>query len=180
MQALMTYRSKASFDRRFGRHQQSTPSGLFMAQSYLRYQGQKFVQRFDANCYIALTRLLDTHDISRLRGKSISDVLRCFMGPALVVGVQSDVLYPVEDQIEIHEGLPRSRLVILDSDEGHDGFLIELETLDAIIKSWLYDNVYTDQQKIHSPSESPQKKFIASNLCGEIDDFDASCIKLPD
>jgi homoserine O-acetyltransferase len=58
---------------------------IFSAQSYLRYQGDKFIQRFDANCYIALTRKMDTHDISRGRG-NFEEVLESIKQPTLVVG----------------------------------------------------------------------------------------------
>jgi homoserine O-acetyltransferase/O-succinyltransferase len=171
MQALMTYRSKSSFDRRFGRHQQSTPEALFMAQSYLRYQGQKFVQRFDANCYIALTRLLDTHDIVRGRGSDLKSVLGSLDVDALVVGVYSDALYPLEDQLEIHQAFQRSRFVVLDSDEGHDGFLLELDVLDSIIRNWMHEHVYTKHQLRQRTEfvagQQPIMKDNKVSLCGE-------------
>lgn len=67
------------------------PQTFFTAQSYLRYQGDKFVKRFDANCYIAITRKLDTHDISRDRGGDVKAALRTLSQPALVIGKFSAV-----------------------------------------------------------------------------------------
>ena len=74
MSALLTYRSRDSFESRFGRRTQDKKdskifnedegSVIYSAQSYLRYQGEKFVSRFDANCYIAITRKLDSHGMN--------------------------------------------------------------------------------------------------------------------
>jgi homoserine acetyltransferase len=78
----------------------------FEVESYLRYQGDKFIRRFDALCYVRLTQLLDTHDLGaqpavldtamapRPRGGHLA-VLASLPQPALVVGIESDVLYPV-------------------------------------------------------------------------------------
>src|SRR5207249_168362 len=59
---------------------------LFSAQSYLRYQGEKFVKRFDANCYISLTRKLDAHDITIGRGERLDQVLKTVTQMAMVIG----------------------------------------------------------------------------------------------
>ncbi len=90
---MMTYRSQGSFQKRFARRKMPTTNEptapkeeeLFATQSYLRYQGEKFVRRFDANCYIVLTRLLDSHDLSRGRG-NLSCVLSSIEQPSLVIG----------------------------------------------------------------------------------------------
>jgi homoserine O-acetyltransferase len=96
---------------------------VFSAQSYLRYQGDKFVNRydtlmrFDANCYISITRKMDTHDISRGRGE-YSDVLKSIEQPTLVIGIQTDGLFTVEEQYELGECIPNSQVVIIESGEG--------------------------------------------------------------
>src|SRR5205807_10130459 len=77
----------------------------FSAQSYLRYQGSKFVKRFDPNCYITITRKLDTHDIARSRFNSIKEALASLPQPALVLGIESDGLFTFAEQEEIAEGL---------------------------------------------------------------------------
>ena len=103
---------------------------FFSAQSYLRYQGNKFVKRFDGNCYIALTRKLDTHDVSRHRVpegtpdaavKALSQIQQ----PALVIGIESDGLFTFAEQREIAAAIPNASLQKIDSPEGHDAFLLQ-------------------------------------------------------
>ncbi|PWY86839.1 homoserine O-acetyltransferase [Aspergillus heteromorphus CBS 117.55] len=110
----------------------------FSAQSYLRYQGEKFVKRFDANCYIAITRKLDTHDVSRHRVSSTSEnpireALSQIEQPALVLGIESDGLFTFEEQQEVAAGIPDSRLRRIESPEGHDAFLLQFEQVNRYI-----------------------------------------------
>jgi homoserine O-acetyltransferase len=78
---------------------------------------------------------MDTHDIARGRG-DYGSVLASIDKPALVVGIDSDVLYPLVEQRELVELMPAAELAILESPHGHDSFLIELDTLDAIVREW--------------------------------------------
>jgi homoserine O-acetyltransferase len=117
---------------------QKRPATYFSAQSYLRYQGDKFVKRFDANCYIAITRKLDTHDVSRHRARPdsenpVREALSQIQQPALVLGIESDGLFTFEEQKEIAEGIPDSRLKRIDSPEGHDAFLLQFEQVNQYI-----------------------------------------------
>ncbi|KAL9595343.1 MAG: hypothetical protein Q9219_006497 [cf. Caloplaca sp. 3 TL-2023] len=110
----------------------------FSAQSYLRYQGNKFVKRFDGNCYIAITRKLDTHDVSRYRVPADEPnptlhALAQIRQPALVIGIESDGLFTFAEQQEIARGIPDSRLRNIDSPEGHDAFLLQFEQVNAYI-----------------------------------------------
>ncbi|KIW16595.1 homoserine O-acetyltransferase [Exophiala spinifera] len=105
----------------------------FSAQSYLRYQGNKFVGRFDANCYIAITRKLDTHDVSRNRASSIKDALALIEQPALVLGIESDGLFTIAEQEELAHGIPNARLGKIDSPEGHDAFLLQFEQVNSYL-----------------------------------------------
>ena len=82
------------------------PSTYFSAQSYLRYQGQKFVKRFDSNCYIAMTRKLDTHDVSRNRAATIAEALALIEQPTLVLGIESDGLFTFAEQEELAAQVP--------------------------------------------------------------------------
>ncbi len=100
---------------------------FFSAQSYLRYQGTKFVGRFDSNCYIAITRKLDTHDVSRNRASTVTEALQQIDQPALILGIQSDGLFTFAEQQELADGIPNSRLAKIDSPEGHDAFLLQFE-----------------------------------------------------
>lgn len=126
MMAVCTYRSWESFDSRFGREQRADE--LYQVQSYLRHQGEKINDRFDANTYVTLTHAMHTHDLSRGRG-DYPDILQTISQPALVVSVSTDALYPPEEQQVLADHLPAARYDILESAHGHDGFLIETETL---------------------------------------------------
>jgi len=98
---------------------------VYSAQSYLRYQAEKFVKRFDANCYIALTRKLDTHDISRGRFQSIDDALKSIEQKTLVLTIKSDGVFCIEEQERVVKNVPNSEMHYIKSEDGHDGFLIE-------------------------------------------------------
>lgn len=115
------------------RHSNKPTSHYFSAQSYLRYQGTKFVGRFDANCYIAITRKLDTHDISRGRAKTVREALEKIEQPALVLGIESDGLFTIAEQEEIAEGIPNATLGKIDSPEGHDAFLLQFEQVNKYL-----------------------------------------------
>lgn len=119
-------------------------STYFSAQSYLRYQGAKFVKRFDGNCYIAITRKLDTHDVSRYRVSSdsatpIADALAQIQQPTLVLGIESDGLFTFDEQKEIAASIPGARLRKIDSPEGHDAFLLQFEQVNRHILDFLQD-----------------------------------------
>lgn len=108
--------------------QKSKPTSFYYsAQSYLRYQGKKFVGRFDSNCYIAITRKLDTHDVARNRASSVQDALAMIEQPALVLGIESDGLFTIAEQQEIADNIPNARMGKIDSPEGHDAFLLQFE-----------------------------------------------------
>ncbi|NLH10521.1 MAG: homoserine O-acetyltransferase, partial [Holophagae bacterium] len=129
MLAMCTYRSWESFAQRFGRTAQA---GDYAVVRYLRHQGDKLVDRFDANCYVALTRAMDSHDLGRGRG-GYAEALGAIQPPTLVVAIDSDALYPPEEQWELAERLPKARLAWLHSPHGHDAFLIETGALAALV-----------------------------------------------
>lgn len=112
-----------------------SPATIFSAQSYLRYQGDKFVSRFDANCYIHLTRKMDSHDI--LRNRPLS-VITTIPSGALVIAISSDGLFTLSEQRELSANLPGATLVIIDSPDGHDGFLLEFEQINKHVLDFLY------------------------------------------
>jgi len=136
MIAMISYRSRRSFDARFGRDAQDGEAGLFAVESYLRYQGEKLVERFDANCYVELTKQMDTHDVAVGRGE-YEDVLSGITQPTLVVGIDSDILYPLEEQEELTRLIPGAKLAIISSQHGHDAFLIEFERVSDAVGPWL-------------------------------------------
>jgi homoserine O-acetyltransferase/O-succinyltransferase len=108
-------------------------SHYFSAQSYLRYQGNKFVGRFDANCYIAITRKLDSHDVSRDRAPSVKEALAQIQQPAIVLGIESDGLFTIQEQQEIADSIPNAKLGKIDSPEGHDAFLLQFEQVNKYL-----------------------------------------------
>ena len=136
--AMISYRSPASFDARFARRRKD--GGAFEVESYLDHHGARLRSRFDPATYYRLTQAMDTHDLGRGRGdgeNASTEILRALDVPALVVGVDSDVLYPLDEQRLLAEHLPKSRFVVVQSAHGHDGFLIEQEQLGAALTSFL-------------------------------------------
>ena len=105
--------------------------------SYLVYQGQKFLSRFDPVTYVKLTQQMDSHDVARNRGGRVADVLAEVRVPALVLGIDSDVLYPVEQQRELVAALPNAQFALIRSNDGHDGFLLEQEQVGSHIADFL-------------------------------------------
>ncbi|CCH45813.1 Homoserine O-acetyltransferase [Wickerhamomyces ciferrii] len=113
---------------------------FFTAQSYLRYQGEKFISRFDANCYISITRKMDTHDLSRNREGDLEDILKNLKQPALVIGISSDGLFTYTEQETIAKFMPNAKLERINSPEGHDAFLLEFAAIDKLIIDFLAEN----------------------------------------
>ncbi len=142
--AMVTYRSDISFARRFGREAspvaQGGKDGMFAVESYLRYQGDKLVGRFDANTYLYITRAMDAHDVADGRG-TLTDVLGAITVPSLNIGISSDILYPAHEQKAIAAALPRSVYREIDSPDGHDAFLIAYDQLGAFVRQFLKENV---------------------------------------
>jgi len=150
----------------------------FSAQSYLRYQGDKFVKRFDANCYIAITRKLDTHDVSR--GRTNGDVhaaLQMLQQPALIIGIESDGLFTYAEQQELAEVIPNARLATIDSPEGHDAFLLQFEEVNTHIIGFLREVMpeAMDQEPICATDkiEDADIGAVKAGTVGEVDDITA-------
>ena len=138
---MVFYRSASSFEERFGRDPQPGNSDLLKVQSYLNYQGRKLVDRFDAVTYVRLTQAMDSHDVSRGRG-TFEEVLGKVTIPALVLGISSDVLYWPSEQKELARLFGNGTYLELQSDEGHDAFLIEFPKMVAAYRQF--------EQLIHS------------------------------
>lgn len=130
MMAMLSYRSFPSFEERFGRRAQSADQ--FAIESYLHHQGRALVDRFDPASYVALTRAMDTHDVSRGRG-DFDEVLRGVRPQTLVVAIDSDILYWPAEQREVARLVPGARLAVMDSPHGHDAFLIDVDRLSDLV-----------------------------------------------
>lgn len=96
----------------------------YKASSYIHYQGEKLVKRFNAFSYWLLTKAMDSHNIARNRN-NIEKVLNNIQLKTLIIGISSDQLCPVDEQKFMATHIPNSTFVEIDSDYGHDGFLIE-------------------------------------------------------
>ena len=135
--ALMNYRSPWELNDRFDRSWQTTVSpigdrGRFAVESYLDFHGNKFTRRFDANSYLSLVQALNSHDVGRGRG-DVPAVLGELPMPTLVLGIDSDRCFPIEQQRFLADHIPHTLtddgLVALNSPYGHDGFLIESDAV---------------------------------------------------
>lgn len=108
----------------------------FKASSYQNYQGQKLVNRFDAYSYWYLLKAMDSHNIGRNR-ESIEHALKEIKAKTLVIGITSDLLFPVSEQAFLAKYIPNAELEIIDSIFGHDGFLVETKQLENILKTFI-------------------------------------------
>jgi len=124
--AMISYRTHEVYERRFGRQKKEKDGEkLFQIKSYLNYQGDKFLTRFDPLSYWVLTKKMDTHDVADGREGTYEEVLGSIKQPTLVLGVDSDLLYPNVEQEELADLIPNAEIEIFSSPEGHDGFLLE-------------------------------------------------------
>lgn len=101
----------------------------FKSASYQRYQGYKLRSRFNALSYISLSKTMDSHNVGRNRG-GIAEALKKVKARTLVVGIQSDLLFPIEEQVQVAAHIKNAKLEIINSRYGHDGFLIEFSQLE--------------------------------------------------
>ncbi|HEY1792686.1 MAG TPA: homoserine O-acetyltransferase [Opitutaceae bacterium] len=147
MMAHITYLSDAGMDRKFGRRMRGTAAGdaytfdaQFEVESYLRHQGQSFINRFDANSYLYITRAIDHFDLAQAYG-SLEQALAHVRAESLVVGFTSDWLFPPEQNRAIALALLRSGRAAsyaeLSTDLGHDSFLLESPELYALLRGFL-------------------------------------------
>ena len=173
--AMVWYRSPEAYQAKFGRRQQLARMGSpsprarsaltpkarveseldegaaahsYAVEGYLEHQGEKFVERFDANCYVSLTHTLDSHDVGRGRG-GVAAALAAVCRPVTVVGISSDILYPLAEQRELVALLPNATLRVVESAEGHDAFLLE----HAIVGRYIREALEAPPPHEHEPDE---------------------------
>ena len=131
--AMCSYRTPQSLGERFDRR--TTGDGDFEVSQWLNVHGANLVERFDAACYVHLTRTMDSHDIGRGRGGH-RQALGSLAIPVLAVAIDSDGLYPPVEQLEIADLVPLAELAWLRSPLGHDAFLIETAELDEQVRGF--------------------------------------------
>ncbi|WP_285463989.1 homoserine O-acetyltransferase [Agromyces sp. NBRC 114283] len=143
--AMLNYRTATELNDRFARSWQSGldplgGGGRFAVESYLDFHGNKFTRRFDANSYLVLTEAMNSHDVGRGRGGAAA-ALAGIEAKSLVLGIESDRYFPLAGQREIAAQLRGSvhgpDPVVLDSEYGHDAFLIESDAVGRAIAALL-------------------------------------------
>ena len=144
--ALLNYRSPSELNDRFARAWQSEAvnpldaGGRWAVESYLDFHGNKFTRRFDANSYITLVEAMNSHDVGYQRGGA-EKALKSIKARALVAGIDSDRLFPISGQQFIAEhigsNLVGGGLRKIESEYGHDGFLIEFEKVGPLLRELL-------------------------------------------
>ncbi|MGN5235761.1 homoserine O-acetyltransferase MetX [Rhodococcus sp. SJ-3] len=135
--AHLSYRSEEELDSRFANLPQDDEDpwrdGRYAVQSYLDHQAAKLVKRFDPGTYVVLSDAMNRHDVGRGRG-GVEAALASTQVPTIVAGVDSDRLYPIRLQQEIADGLPHcAGLRVLESRDGHDGFLTEADAVAKLL-----------------------------------------------
>lgn len=133
--ALLSYRHYETY----GVSQSETESNKlekFKSESYQRYQGEKLAKRFNAFSYYTLSLGMDAHNVGRGR-VSVQKALNTIRAKTLVIGISSDLLFPVEEQKFLASCIPGAVYEEIHSFYGHDGFLLEYELMEPIIKNFL-------------------------------------------
>lgn len=108
----------------------------FKASSYQKYQGEKLRKRFSANSYYTLSKAMDSHHVGRHFG-SAEAALKRIRSKALVIGVDTDILFPCIEQKFIADNIPDAKLETINSKYGHDGFLTESNQITSLLKDFL-------------------------------------------
>jgi homoserine O-acetyltransferase len=141
---MITYRSAEEWRLRFGReraaaeHIAGDPFGInFEVESYLEHHANKFIGQFDPNCYLYLSRASDLFDIADHGASVAGSLQKVQAGRALIIGVTTDFLFPVHQQHELAKGLAghgrQVEFVELDSLQGHDSFLVDMDSYRPVI-----------------------------------------------
>ena len=141
---MITYRSAEEWDQRFGRertggeHDAGDQFGVdFEIESYLEHHANKFIGQFDPNCYLYLSRAMDLFDVAEHSGCVATELSKPGIDRALVVGVETDFLFPIHEQEQLSECLERPgrevEFVALPSLQGHDSFLVDMDGFRPVI-----------------------------------------------
>ena len=133
---LLSYRGSSAYNATQQENDNLYKVAGFRATTYQQYQGDKLCRRFDAYSYYRLTQAFDSHNVGRYRGgiESALSQIRC---RTMVVGISSDIIFPVAEQIYLYRHIPNAELHLLNSKFGHDGFLVEYDKLNTILKPFI-------------------------------------------
>ena len=141
---MITYRSAEEWVQRFGRERSTAPGRAkgqfvceFAVESYLENTARKFTGSFDPNCYLYLSHASDLFDLADYGGSLDKGFERLQLERVLVIGVRTDILFPLHQQQELAEGFSRTctdtQLVELDCIRGHDSFLVDMDAFRPVI-----------------------------------------------
>ncbi len=133
--ALISYRNRFAYNETQVEEDMEKTDN-YKASTYQQYQGDKLVKRFNAYSYYYLSKALDSHNVGRSRG-GYEKALAQIKAKSLIISISSDILFTTEDQQLIHKHITDSRLVMLESFYGHDGFLLEYERQNKIYGDFL-------------------------------------------
>lgn len=129
--AMLSYRNYATFEATQTDEEEKLEQ--YRAASYQRHQGEKLRKRFSKESYFMLSKAMDSHHLGRGRN-SVENALSQITAETLVIGIDSDILFPVSEQKFIAEHIHNAKLEVISSLYGHDGFLIETDKISSLLK----------------------------------------------
>lgn len=133
--ALLSYRHYQTYDL-FQSDDAPYEAAQYKASSYQRYQGEKLANRFNAFSYHRLSASMDSHQVGRKRPDTVA-ALQSITAKTLVIGIETDILFPLSEQQYLAQHIPGARLAVVNSLYGHDGFLLEFEVIEKEIQAFL-------------------------------------------
>jgi len=145
---MITYRSAEEWIQRFGRERSTSHERIedafvaeFAVESYLENHANKFTGAFDPNCYLYLSHASDLFDLAEYGGSLKSGFRRTKLQRTLIIGVTTDILFPLEQQRELAAGFADAcmdtKFVELDCIRGHDSFLVEMDAFRPVLCEFL-------------------------------------------
>lgn len=137
--AMLSFRGPEAFNLTQDDPQCDTKLDEFRVCSYQRYNGEKLAKRFDAYSYVTLLNATDSHNVARGRG-SVDQVLAQIEAPTLIVAITSDILFPPHGHDNLVKYIPRTHYHLIESNYGHDGFLVENEKLNELVATFMATN----------------------------------------
>jgi homoserine O-acetyltransferase len=121
----------------------------YKAEAYQYYQGQKLADRFNAYSYYVLSKAMDSHHVGRHRG-GIAAALQRIQAHALIIGIDSDVLFPLHEQQYLAACIPQAEFRTIHSPFGHDGFLIETKQINRCLIDFIQRSTPSSQPNYRS------------------------------
>jgi homoserine O-acetyltransferase len=144
--ALLSYRTSNGYNST-QQNQNDDELHSFPASAYQKYQGEKLVKRFNAFSYYLLTKMMDSHNVGRGR-ISCEAALSSIKAKTVIIGISSDILFPLNEQKYLFSYIPKASFVEIESNLGHDGFLTESEKISNIILSALHSEYEQKEREI--------------------------------